>query len=187
MIWPGTLPGLDDSDPIARAEISLLLAHLGTTRPWAHLTLDLGLPRAFHSTLARRIRTRRAHGTWTTLLTHLDELRKHLQAQSPWPNYRHRRVLVDDLLLLDQALVTADPDQRPPALAVRRRFWELFTGGDALFARYPLAIPADQHARWRQQRQELDEVQMKLFETAFQILDRSSALRLGRPLSWQPP
>ncbi|PZP15680.1 MAG: hypothetical protein DI611_08285 [Brachybacterium faecium] len=187
VIWPGTLPGLDNSDPIARAEISLLLAHLGTTRPWSHLTLDLGLPRAFHMALARRIRTRRAHGTWPALLTHLDELHEQLQAHPPWPHYRHRRILADDLLLLDQALAMADSDQRRPGLSVQRRFWELFTGGDALFAPHPLAIPADQHAHWRQQRHELDNKQMKLFETAFQILDRSSPLRLGGPLSWQPP
>ena len=121
VIWPGTLPGLDDSDPIVRAEISLLIAHLGTTRPWSHLTLDLGLPRTFHSALARRIRTRRAHGTWPTLLAQLDELLEHLQAHPPWPNYRHRRILADDLLLLERVLVTADPDQRLPALAVQRR------------------------------------------------------------------
>ncbi|WP_299305916.1 TniQ family protein [uncultured Brachybacterium sp.] len=187
VIWPGTLPGLDDSDPIVRAEISLLIAHLGTTRPWSHLTLDLGLPRTFHSALARRIRTRRAHGTWPTLLAQLDELLEHLQAHPPWPNYRHRRILADDLLLLERVLVTADPDQRLPALAVQRRFWELFTGGDALFAPNPLAILADQHAHWRQERHELDDKQMELFETAFQILDRSSPLLLGRPLSWKPP
>ncbi|GAP80361.1 hypothetical protein Y09_3219 [Brachybacterium sp. SW0106-09] len=186
-IWLGTLPGLDDSDPITRAEISLLLAHLGTTRPWSHLTLDLGLPRAFHMALARRIRTRRAHGTWPALLTHLDELLEHLKAHPPWPNYRHRRILADDLLLLDRALAMADSDQRRPELAVQRRFWELFTGGDALFAPHVLAIPADQHAHWRQQRHELDDEQAELFAAAFQILDRSSLLRLGRPLSWQPP
>lgn len=187
VIWPGALPGLDDSDPIVRAEISLLIAHLGTTRPWSHLTLDLGLPRTFHSALARRIRTRRAHGTWPTLLAQLDELLEHLQAHPPWPNYRHRRILADDPLLLERALVTADPDQRLPALAVQRRFWELFTGGDALFAPNTLAILADQHAHWRQERHELDDKQMGLFETAFQILDHSSPLLLGRPLSWQPP
>lgn len=187
VIWPGTLPGLDDSDPFARAEISLLLAHLGTTRPWSHLTLDLGLPRTFHSALARRIRARRAHGTWPALLAQLDELLEQLQAHPPWPHYRHRRILADDLLLLDRALAMADSDQRRPELAIQRRFWELFTGGDALFAPHPLAIPADQHPRWRQQRHELDNKQMKLFETAFQILDRSSPLRLGGPLSWQPP
>lgn len=187
VIWPGSLPGLDDSDPVARAEISLWLAHLGTSRPWAHLTLDLGLPRTFHTALARRIRTRRTHGTWTTLLTHLDELLERLQAHSPWPHYRHRRILADDLHLLDRALITADPEQRQPTLRVQRRFWELFTGGDALFAPHRLAIRADRHAHWRQQRHELDNMQMKLFETAFQILDRSSPLRLGSPLSWRPP
>lgn len=187
VIWSGTLPGLDDSDPIARAEISLLLAHLGTTRPWSHLTLDLGLPHTFHMALARRIRARRAHGTWLTLLTHLNELHERLQAHPPWPHYRHRRILADDLLLLDRALAMADSEQRRPELAIQRRFWELFTGGDVLFAPHPLAIPADQHSHWRQQRHELDNEQMKLFETAFQILDRSSPLRLGTPLSWQPP
>lgn len=187
VMWLSTLPELDDSDPIARAEISLLLAHLGTTRPWSHLTLELGLPRTFHTTLARRIRSRRHHGTWTTLLTNLEHLHEHLQAHPPWPHYRHRRVLADDLLLLERALVTAGSDQRQPTLAVLRRFWELFTGGDALFAPNPLAIPADQHAHWRQQHRELDDEQAEHFETAFQILDRSSPLLLGRPLSWQPP
>lgn len=187
VIWPGSMPGLDASDPIGCAEISLLLAHLGTTRPWSQLTLELGLPRTFHTALARRIRSRRAHGTWTTLLTHLEHLHEHLQAHPPWPHYRHRRVLADDLLLLERALVTADSDQRQPTLAVLRRFWELFTGGDALFAPNPLAIPADQHAHWRQQHRELDDEQAEHFETAFQILDRSSPLLLGRPLSWQPP
>lgn len=187
VIWTGTLPGLDASDPIARAEISLLLRRLGTTRPWSHLTLDLGLPRTFHMALARRIRTGRAHGTWPTLLAQLEELLERLQAHPPWPHYRHRRILADDLPLLQQALTSADPHQRRPALAVQRRFWELFTGGDALFAPHHLAVPTDQYVHWRQQRQELDGEQMELFESAFQILDRSSPLRLGRPLSWQPP
>lgn len=186
-IWTGTLPGLDDSDPIACAEISLLLARLGTTRPLSHLTLDLSLPRTFHSTLARRIRARRAHGTWNSLLGQLDELLDELQAHPPWAHYRHRRILADDLPLLQQALTTADPHQRRPALAVQRRFWELFTGGDALFAPHHLAVPTGQYVHWRQRREELDGEQMELFEAAFQILDRSSPLRLGEPLSWQPP
>lgn len=112
---------------------------------------------------------------------------EHLQAHPPWPNYRHRRILADDLHLLDLALVTADPDQRQSTLAVQRRYWELFTGGDALFAPHPLTIPADQHAHWRQQRHELDDKQAELFAAAFQILDRSSPLLLGKLLSWQPP
>lgn len=187
VIWPGTVPGLDESDPIARAEISLLLAHLGTTRPWSHLTLDLGLPRTFHTTLARHIQAKRIHGTWTTLLTQLEQIRENLQAHTPWPDYRHRRILADDLQLLERALSAADPDQRHPSPAVQRRFWELFTGGDALFAPHPLTVPAIQHPHWRQQLEQLDTEEMELFETAFQILDRSSPLRLGRPLWWQPP
>ena len=186
-IWPASLPGLEDSDPTAQAEISLLLAHLGTTRSWSHLTLDLGLPHPVHTALARRIRTRRTHGTWNSLLGQLEELLERLHAHPPWPDYRHRRLLADDLSLLEHALATADPDRREPSLAMLRRFWELFTGGDALFAPHPLTTPTDQHAKWRHDRQRLDDEHMELFETAFQILDRSSPLRLGRPLSWQPP
>lgn len=187
VIWAGSVRGLDDSDPIASAEISLLLAHLGTPRPWSHLTLELGLPRNFHSALARRIRTRRTRGTWATLLTRLEELLGALQTHPPWPHYRHRRILADSLPLLQQALTTADLHQRMPALAVQRRFWELFTGGDVFFAPQHLAVPTGHYVHWRHQRNELDAEQMELFEAAFQILDRSSPLRLGRPLTWQPP
>lgn len=186
-IWTGSLPQLDASDPMAHAEISLLLARIGTSRPWSHLTADLGLPRAFHSTLARRIRARRAHGTWPTLLSQLEQLLDELQAHPPWAHYRHRRILADDLRLLSQALTSAHPRHETPILAVQRRFWELFTGGEAYFAPRPLAVPADHHAKWRQRREELDAEQMELFEAAFRILDHSSPLRLGRPLSWQPP
>lgn len=187
VIWPDSLPGLEDTDPIARAEISLLLAHLGTFRPWSHLTLDLGLPRGFHTALARRIRARRTHGTWPTLLTQLEELLERLQAQPPWTHYRHRRLLADDLSLLEQALVLADHGQRRPTLAVQRRFWELFTGGDTLFAPQFLAVEKDQHPDWTRRRQELDGKHATLFEAAFRLLDRSSPLRLGKPLCWQPP
>lgn len=187
VIWPDSLPGLKESDPIARAEISLLLAHLGTTRPWSHLTLDLGLPRGFHATLARRIRARRTHGTWPTLLTQLEGLLERLQSQPPWTNYRHRRLLADDHSVLEQALALADPDQRPPALAIQRRFWELLTSGDALFAPQPVGIETGQHPAWTRCRQALDREHAALFEAAFQILERSSPLRLGKPLCWRPP
>lgn len=186
-IWPSTLPDLDDSDPIACAEISLLLAHLGTSRPWSHLTLDLGLPRTFHMILARRIRARRSSGTWTFFMSHLEKLFEDLQAHPPWPHYRHRRILADNFPLLQQALTAADPQDRRPSLALQRRFWELFTGGDAVFGPRPFTVSTARHRHWRQQREQLDAEQMELFDTAFQILDRSSPLRLGRPLWWQPP
>lgn len=187
VIWPGTLPGADDQDPACRAELSLLLARLGSTRPWAALVIELGLPRQFHHTLIARTRTRRANGTWPHLLARLDEVLEQLRAKPPWVNYRHRRILADDLPLLAQALTLAHTRQEPPGVPVQRRFWELFTEGDALYAPGPLTIDPDGHERWSQQRGALDAEHNGCFEAAFQILDRSSPLRLGRPLTWRPP
>lgn len=70
---------------------------------------------------------------------------------------------------------------------MQRRFWELFTEGDALYAPDPLTIVPDEHERWSQQRGALDTEHTAHFDTAFQILDCSSPLRLGRPLTWRPP
>lgn len=187
VIWPGTLPDADDQDPVGRAELSLLLARLGSTRPWAVLVIELGLPRQFHHTLIARTRTRRANGTWPHLLVRLDEVLEQLRAKPPWVNYRHRRILADDLPLLAQALTLAHPRQESAGVPVQRRFWELFTGGDALYAPGPLTIVPDGHERWSQQRDGLDAEHNGRFDTAFQILDRSSPLRLGRPLTWRPP
>jgi len=187
VIWPGTLPDANEEDPVGRAELSLLLARLGSTRPWAALVIDLGLPTQFHHTLIARTRTRRANGTWPHLLAQLDEVLDQLRAHPPWVNYRHRRILADDLPLLAQALTLAHPRQEPPGMPVQRRFWELFTEGDALYAPDPLTIAPNEHERWHQQREGLDAEHNDHFGAAFQILDRSSPLRLGRPLTWRPP
>src|SRR5699024_3634847 len=87
--------------------------------------------------------------------------------------------------MLDQALAVAG--QHSPSADTRRRFWELFTGGDALFAPEPLAIPGDDHDQWAKQRYRLDRQHADLFTSAFQILDRSSPITLGKSLTWQPP
>ncbi|WNB85785.1 TniQ family protein [Cellulomonas sp. ATA003] len=184
VLWPGTVPDLGE-DPIARAEVALLLAHLGTTRPWSILTVELGLPHAFHAKIVARTRARRSDGTWPQLLTKLDHVLEHLRANPPWIDYRNRRVLADDLDLLDQALTTAHPG--PTRIDARRRFWELFTGGDATYAPEPLNISADQYPHWAQQRGDTDAAYTEQFDAAFQILDRSSPLRLGKPLTWRPP
>src|SRR5699024_3663059 len=114
---------------------------------------------------------------------------KPVSSGCPWRRWRcvrHRRILADDRPQLQQALTTADPHHRRPTLAVQRVLGTLHRRRRTLRPT-PLAVPTGQYVHWRDQRQELDGEQEELFDAAFQILDRSSPLRLGRPLSWQPP
>lgn len=112
-------------------------------------------------------------------------LGKALARRPPWVDYRNRRLIADDLDLLDRAMATAAPGA--VSLEALRRFWELFTGRDALFAPAPLAVDVEGHPNWAGHRDHVDADHAHPFNATFELLDRSNPLRLGRPLVWRPP
>ena len=71
-------------------------------------------------------------------MAQFDQTLERLRSRPPWVKYRNQRIIVDDRTVLDQALAVAG--QHTSSANTRRRFWELFTGGDALFAPEPLVI-----------------------------------------------
>ena len=96
----------------------------------------------------------------------------------------------DDTALLVLAPQRASHQQgKAPTPAARRRFWELFTGGDIAFA--PTAIALDPHspayAQFVASRAAIDNDHSHVFATAHGYLTRLRHVAVGGPLYWLPP
>lgn len=139
-IWPGSLPGLNESDPVDAAAGALLLARTGTPTPWAELIDYLGLPESFMVVLTARLRYWRAQGTWPELLAQVEALHAQVSAHRPPICYRTRRAVASDTGLVRAALVDAG-DGRTPGLEVEARFYEQLTGSHAAWHPGPYNQP----------------------------------------------
>lgn len=141
VIWPGTLsPWIDDDDIAARAAVSMLLAKVGSTRPWFLIALDLGLPAAFATTPPTLLKTLCRTGTWDTFLTALDDLATRLEDDPPPIDYSARRWAAADQRRISRAIQTTKADlhdetARPGTgdRVLTALVWQTYTGGDVRF------------------------------------------------------
>ncbi|MGB3687213.1 MAG: hypothetical protein WA991_15475 [Ornithinimicrobium sp.] len=109
VIWAGTLrPWVTPEDIEGRACTSLLLAHIGSMRPWRLIAIDLGLPASFARYPPSFIRRLKHKTQWDAYLTALEELASTLEHSPPAIDYQERRWLTRDPNItnaaLDQAL-----------------------------------------------------------------------------------
>lgn len=142
VIWPGTLtPWVDDADIPARAAASMLLAKVGSTRPWSLIALDLGLPAAFAITPPALVKSLRRTGCWEDFLSAVDDLATRLEDDPPPIDYSARRWAAADQQRLSRAIQTGKADFRDEAPArpdiedrlLTALVWQTYTGGDARF------------------------------------------------------
>lgn len=138
VLWPGVVtPWIADDDIPGRAAASMLLAKLGSTRPWSLIALDLGLPAAFATRPGALIRRLRRAGAWRAFLRALDDLAVALTESPPPIDYSARRWATLDLARIVEALQNTghaltdldDEFQRELALYV----WQVYTGGDTRY------------------------------------------------------
>ncbi|MFV0460703.1 MAG: TniQ family protein [Actinomycetales bacterium] len=191
---PGTIPGslradmpsLDLDNPTTQALLALVMAKIGSLKPWRLLCLDLGLP----TDLPTRLKTLWAHPQWPRLHRLLDHLVTRLQRDPPPVDYRTRRILGEDTTLLSDAL-TAAARRYPtitPGPVLLRRFWELFTGGHIQFAPQPLTLTSasPEHAAYRQAAHNADHDNQRLFAPAHAYITAARTLPVTGPLTWHP-
>lgn len=207
-LWPThRLTGIDPRNPDHLAVAALAAARTTTTKPFGVLALELGLPTTTANTVGATWRRLHRSDQWHAFLHDLDLLITQLQRQPPPIDYRRRRIIGDDTDLLDHALQHARRDAcqcekpaapnghhrdhpRPwPVDDLRRRFWELFTGGDIAFAPPPLQLAAGtpERARHCALRPAIDDEHRCCFSTAHELLRQSLAPYLSGPLTWTPP
>mgnify|MGYP001042371360 CR=1 FL=1 len=195
-LWPGAIPTLDavtstaDEGPITRAAAALLAAKTGSLASWGDLALELALPRRATHTVTGMTRTLRRRGLWPDVIAEVDALVQRLQQTPPPINYRLRRVVGDDTALMDLALQRASHQQgKAPTPAARRRFWELFTGGDIAFASTAIALDphSPAYAQFVASRAAIDNDHSHVFATAHGYLTRLRHVAVGGPLYWLPP
>lgn len=164
-LWPGVLtPWVDEGDHLARAAAAMMLAKLGSTRPWRLIAIELGLPASFATHPPALVRHLRRENTWGPFARALDRLADRLDATPAPIDYQTRRWRAGDPQLLTATLDHAHAlscDAYPACLdpqrtdytcgysrapdTMTRAFWQLYTAGDARLARSPLGDDGNEH------------------------------------------
>lgn len=140
LLWPGALhPWIRDSDYRDRAAASMLLAKVGSTRPWRLIAIDLGLPASFAVHPPNLVRHLRRTGAWPSVLRRLDEVATLLEATPPPIDYQARRWIAADQGLLVAAVNHTRSLLGPchgwvSTSALVELFWSVYTGGDLRLA-----------------------------------------------------
>lgn len=137
VLWPGTLtPWIQDDDIPARAASAMLLAKIGSTRPWSLIALDLGLPASFATTPGALVTRMRRNGTWQALLKVLENLATRLADSPPPIDYSAWRWAAEPALI-EQAVQGIEIDATPGITVDRNQLavllWQTYTGGDARY------------------------------------------------------
>lgn len=149
-LWPGVLtPWGPDGDHQGRAAAAMMLAKVGSTRPWRLIAIDLGLPASFATHPPALVRHLRHEHTWAAFLQAIDTLAEQLLAAPPPIDYQTRRWRAADPRVLTVTLARAhaacceafpacgDPRREDDSCAysqaphaVITAFWRAYTGGD---------------------------------------------------------
>lgn len=189
LIWPGVLTAwISDNDVPARAAASMLLAKVGSTRPWSLIALDLGLPARFAPVPVSMITRMRRYGDWDGFRKALDTLATTLEDDPPPIDYSARRWAAADQRRLSRAIATTKADLQGeaagrPGIEDRRILsalvWQAYTGGDVRY--HPDLsgagiVTARQDARVK-----------RLVRHAAEVLHNLAGLPDDGPLRWRPP
>src|SRR5699024_7410165 len=107
---------IHESDLPGRAAASMLLAKVGSTRPWSLIALDLGLPARFAPVPVAMITRMRRHGDWDGFRKALDTLATTLEDEPPPVSYSRRRWACadQDLLMAAVDLTRTETGGLPP-------------------------------------------------------------------------
>jgi hypothetical protein len=193
-LWTGALPDeLDGTGYLDRAVSSMLFAHLGNTRSWQHIAVDLGLPAAFRVRPQARVRRLHKQRRWWDYLLALEALFDRLAAAPPPINYqRRRRTCSDPALILRATSHTlrraATLSGEADTLVWARLFWQVYTGGDIRLAPAPLhqatrlASPAGAPLT-----DELEPATIQLLQHIRSLIEQALVIVDDGPLWWNPP
>ncbi|MDQ2758634.1 MAG: TniQ family protein [Actinomycetota bacterium] len=198
LIWPGQLtPWIDDRDFRDRAAASMLLAKVGSTRPWRFIALDLGLPADLATSPASLVRSLKRDGTWPDVLARLDDLAGRLEQDPPPINYQARRwtaARYDDVIAAVNHTMAylGPPHPWCTTHLLVELFWPVYTGGDLR-----LAAPATgtllnpdlyhQHDHDTGNAGPLSDPRLLAFFTATAATLNGATDNAAEPLTWQPP
>ncbi|WP_289020332.1 TniQ family protein [uncultured Ornithinimicrobium sp.] len=194
LIWPGVLTAwISDDDVPARAAASMLLAKVGSTRPWSLIALDLGLPARFASHPVAMINRMRRDGDWDGFRKALDTLATTLEDDPPPIDYSARRWAAADQRRLSRAIETAKADLQGEAAGrpgiddpriLSALVWQAYTGGDARFHPDLASTPATEVLSDTN----VDTVAVeRLVQHAATVLHNLADHPDNGPLQWWPP
>lgn len=195
LIWRGPLGGwIDERDYRDRAAASMLLAKVGSTRPWRFIALDLGLPAEFATHPANLVRYLKREGHWPAVLHCLDDLASDLEAHPPPIDYQRRRwtaARYDDVIAAVNHTVAylGPPYPWCHTHLLVELFWQAYTGGDLR-----LAAPAtgtllnpDLYHQHDGDIDPLTDPRLLAFFTAAAATLNQATEAATEPLTWQPP
>lgn len=199
LLWPGTLhPWIRDSDYRDRAAASMLLAKVGSTRPWRLIAIDLGLPASFAVHPPNLVRHLRRTGAWPSVLRRLDEVATLLEATVPPIDYQTRRWIAADQDLLVAAVNHTRSLLGPchgwvSTSALVELFWSVYTGGDLRLAT-PTAgtlLNPDLYHRDDEEGAHTDPTAdpdlARFLAMVAAAVAEATGHNPGEPLAWRPP
>lgn len=196
-VWPGLLdPWVDDRDYRNRAAASMLLAKVGSTRPWRLIAVDFGLPAAFAIHPPNLIRHFQRIDAWPAVLHRLDELATALESDPPPIDYQARRWLAADHDLLVAAVNHARSILGPvhgwvSTHLLSELFWSVYTGGDLRLAATTEGTMLNPNLYHDDEGIHLgsltDPALLRFLTLTSDHLARASGHNPDEPLTWQPP
>jgi hypothetical protein len=192
-LWTGALHAdLDAAGYLDRAVSSMLFAHLGNTRSWQHIAVDLGLPAAFRVRPQARVRRLHKQRRWWDYLLALEALFDKLSAAPPPINYQRRRRTCSDparvLRATTQALRrAANPPGERDRLVWARLFWQVYTGGDIRLAPAPLHQSTRLASSNGVPLPELEPAAIQLLQDIRSLIEQALVIVDDGPLWWNPP
>lgn len=196
LLWPGALGPWIAEDYRDQAAASMLLAKVGSTRPWRLIAIDLGLPASFALDPPNLIRHLRHVDAWPGVLARLDDLATTLEATPPPINYQARRWAAADQALL-VAAVNHTRDLLGPVHGwvsthlLVELFWQVYTAGDLR-----LAAPTEgtllnpdlyHHDGDSAHLDPLTDPVLTRFLTTVAARVAEATGQQDEPLTWQPP
>lgn len=196
-LWPGLLsPWVADHDYRGRAVASMLLAKVGSTRPWRLIAVDLGLPAAFATHPPNLVRHFKHIDAWPTVLRRLDELATDLEDSPPPIDYQARRWIAADHTVLVAAVNHARSILGPVHGWVSTHLltelaWSVYTGGDLRLTvptEGTLLNPDLYHDDEGIHVAALtDPALVRFLTVTADYLARATGHNPDEPLTWQPP
>jgi len=195
LIWPGQLtPWIDDRDYRDRASAAMLLAKVGSTRPWRFIALDLGLPANFAVYPANLVRYLKQDGLWPDVLRRLDDLATRLEHSPPPINYQARRwaaARYDDVIAaVNHTMAYLGPPHRwCHTHMLSELFWQVYTGGDLRLAA-PVCgtlLDPDLYHQDESYVGPLTDLPLLTFLTATASTLNRAIDAEPEPLTWRPP
>lgn len=195
LIWPGQLtPWIDDRDYWDRAAAAMLLAKVGSARPWRTIAIDLGLPASFSVYPPNLVRYLKQDGAWPAVLRRLDDLADSLEHHPPPIDYQARRWAAARYDHVIAAVNHTMAFLGPPypwchTHLLVELFWQQYTGGDLRLAAPASGTLLDPDLYHQDDRhiEPITDPAMLAFLTATAITMNRDRDVAQEPLTWRPP